>query len=80
MEFLSFHDQPVADLPADYQNNHFHVLFLYIVQDTEIAKPKFEAGHRIGAKPFHCFGRHRGSIRKPAKDTRLNDPLLAGGQ
>jgi hypothetical protein len=76
MEFLSFHEQPVSDLPADNQDNHLYVRFLYIVQDAEIAKPKFEGGQWIGAKPFYRFGRRRGSIRKAAEDTCFHYPLL----
>jgi hypothetical protein len=50
MEFLSFHDEFIADLAAHEKNDHF--AFIDIIQDTQIARAQFELGEQIGAQPL----------------------------
>jgi hypothetical protein len=55
MELLAAHDQFVADLPPDDQEDDF--LIRDIIQDTEVAHPEFELGHRVGPKLLDRLGR-----------------------
>jgi hypothetical protein len=78
MELLALHDQCVTDLPANDQDHD--VVALDIVQDAEVADPKFKGGERIGPELLDRRRRRRRPVAETSQDGRLQRPLLAGGQ
>jgi hypothetical protein len=48
MELLAFHNQLVADLSPDDQDDDF--FSFNIIQDTQVARPQFKLGQGIRAQ------------------------------
>jgi hypothetical protein len=58
MKFLAFHDQLVAYFAADKKHDNF--AFIDIIQDTQVSRPQFEIGKKVGTQTLDGF---RGSRR-----------------
>jgi hypothetical protein len=53
MELLTFHNQFVAQLAADDENDN--LISLDILQGTQISRPQLELGEGIWAQSLDCF-------------------------
>jgi hypothetical protein len=78
MELLAFHNQFVADLAPDNQDNN--LVSFHIVQGTQVSCPQLELGQRVGAQPFTRPGGRRGMLFEPGQDGRFQDSLVADRQ
>ncbi|MBX7105795.1 MAG: hypothetical protein K1X57_17055 [Gemmataceae bacterium] len=78
MKLLPFHNERVADLPTDDQDDN--LITLHIVQRPQVAHPQFELGQRVGAKLFDRFRECFRLILQSGQDRRLHNALFAGGQ
>jgi hypothetical protein len=78
MKLLASHDQRVADLPADDQEDH--LLAFDIVQDAKIPCSQFEFGQGIGSQPLDGLRWDRRLIHEAHGDGGLQCPTFAGGQ
>jgi hypothetical protein len=63
MELLPFHNQFVADLSPDNQNDNF--VSFHIIQRTQITCPKLELGQRIGTQSLDRVCGNPGLVFKP---------------
>jgi hypothetical protein len=75
MEHLAFHNELVADLPADHQQHNLRTFD--IIQHAEVADPEFELRQRMGPQALDGAGRGRRLVREAEKHRRLKDPLIA---
>src|SRR2546426_748915 len=78
MEFLAFHDQLVADLTAYEQNDN--LVLLDIIQGTQVSRPQFEIGKKIGTQTLDGLRRLRRFVFQPRLDRRFQDSLLTDRQ
>jgi hypothetical protein len=78
MKFLAFHNQLVADLAPDNQNDNF--VSFDIIQGPQITCPQLELGQGIGTQPLDRFRGRRGLVLQPGQDGRLQDSLFASRQ
>jgi hypothetical protein len=77
MKLLPFHDQSIPYFPADDQDDD--LVSLNTVQDTEITRPQFELGQRIGSQTLDGLGERGGLVEKPGLDGRFQGPLFTHG-
>lgn len=80
MELFASHDQFVADLPSDDQQDHFGTVLLDIIQDTEVTDTQFELRQRVRPKTPDRFRWNRRLVSQPNRDCRLDDALVANRQ
>jgi hypothetical protein len=57
MEFLSFHDQLIAGLSADEEQQN--LVFMNIIQDTKVARAQLKFGKQIRPQLLDCLGWRR---------------------
>src|SRR5688572_7183811 len=60
MKLLAFHNQFVADLPTDDENND--LVTPDIIQGTQVSCPQFELNQGIGSQSLDRFRRCRGLV------------------
>jgi hypothetical protein len=76
MEFLTFHDQLVADFAAHEEYDNF--VLLDIIQGTQVSRTQLEVGKKIGTQALDRFGRLRRRVLQSGLDGCFQDPLLPG--
>jgi hypothetical protein len=69
MELLSFHDQLVAVLASDNQDDDF--IALDIIKGTQVSRPQLKFGERIRTQAFDCICSDRGLLLEPGHDRRF---------
>jgi hypothetical protein len=74
MKLLTFHNQLVAFLPPDDQDDNF--VTFDIIQDTQVSRPKFELGQRVRTQALDRFRGRRGLVLQPGQNSRFQDSLI----
>jgi hypothetical protein len=78
MKLLPFHDQLVADLSPDDQDDNF--VSFDIVQGAQVTCPKLELRQRIGSQALDRFRGRCRLVLQAGQDRRLQDSLVPNGQ
>jgi hypothetical protein len=74
MKFLTFHDQLVADFTAYEQYDNFALID--IIEGTQVSRPQFKVGKKIGTQTLDSFCRLRRLVFQPGLDRRFQDSLV----
>jgi hypothetical protein len=80
MEFFASHDQFVADLPSDDQQNHFGILPVDFIQHAKILNTEFKLCQRIRPKAADRLRGPGRLVTQSSLHCRLNDALFANWQ
>jgi hypothetical protein len=78
MKLLPFHKQSTSDFST--YDEHDNLVFLHIIQGTQVSCTQFELGEGIGAQPFDSFRRCGRLVLKAGQYGRFQDPLVTSCQ
>jgi hypothetical protein len=74
MELLTFHNEFVADLAPDKQEDNF--VSLNIIQDTQVSSPQLKFSKGIRPQALDRFRERRRLMLQPGQDSRFqNSPF-----
>src|SRR5690349_17759676 len=78
MELLAFHNQLVANLAADREDDN--LIVLNIIQDSEVSRAKLILRERIRPQSFDRFRGAVGLVLLPSKNSGFQDSLFTRKQ
>ena len=76
MEFFASHDQFVADLPSDDQQDDLGVVPIDIIQHSKVLNTQLKLRQRIRPEATDRLRGDRRLVTQSSRDCRLNDALF----
>ena len=76
MKFFASHDQFVADLPSDDQQDHLRVVPIDIIQHPKVLNTQFKLRQRIWPQATDRLRRDWRLVTQSSGDCRFNDALF----
>jgi hypothetical protein len=78
IKLLAFDDQLVPYFAPHKEHHNF--AFVHIIQGTQISRPQFKLGEKIGAQAFQRFRGRRRLVLESGQDSCFQGSLVTGRQ